>query len=151
MKVVSDDEAAVPFLTGRVDKQSRQLPKQSTKVVTLQSLRQMVVNIAKGISGVQYGARPAPLDDIELEELKDVAVRWVGAYADAFQKEIKERDTYLAGAGPVLAAVGAMGNIILRGDSENRPEIMGNLLEMLRPVNWAKGEHWLGIAGNYTT
>jgi DNA-sulfur modification-associated len=150
MKIVSDLEMAVPFLTGRVDKQSRQLPKTSPKVVTLQSLRQMVVNIAKGISGVQYGARPAPLDDIELEALKAVAISWVGAFTETFEKEIEDRETYLASAGPVLAAVGAMGHPILRSDPDKRPEIQTGLLNMLRPVNWAKGEHWLGIAGNYT-
>jgi hypothetical protein len=57
MKVVGDIE--IPALQGRVEKQARQLKKHSAKIVTLQSLRQMVVNVAKGISGVRYGARPA--------------------------------------------------------------------------------------------
>lgn len=150
MRVVGDVEAAIPFLMGRVDKQSRQLPKRSPKVLTLQSLRQMVVNIAKGISGVQYGARPAPMDDVDLGGLKEVSISWVGAFVNAFEKEITDREHYLAGAGPVLAAAGAMGQMLLTTPREQRAARQEQLLSSLRSVNWAKGEHWLGIAGNFT-
>jgi hypothetical protein len=150
MKIVGNLETNVPFLTGRIDKQSRQLPRRSAKVVTLQSLRQMVVNVGKGISGVQYGARPAPLDDIDLDVLEEVAINWVGAFVSAFEKEITDRETYLTGAGTVLAAVGAMGQVLLAVPSDERPAIEEGLLDSLQKVNWAKGEHWIGIAGNYT-
>ncbi len=75
MKVVGDIEAT-KALQGRVEKQARQLKKNSPKIVTLQSLRQMVVNVAKGISGVQYGARPAPIDEETLPVLTEVATNW---------------------------------------------------------------------------
>jgi DNA sulfur modification protein DndB len=151
IKVVSDLEVSIPLLTGRVDKQSRQLPKRNTtKIVTLQSLRQMVVNIAKGISGVQYGARPAPLDDVEIPVLREVAISWIGAFMNTFEKEIVDRETCLTGAGPVLAAVGAMGQVLLNVSGERRPAIQEQLLDSLRDINWTKGDHWLGIAGNFT-
>lgn len=150
MKVVGDLEAALPTLRGRVDKQSRQLKKHSLKIVTLQSLRQMVVNVAKGISGVQYGARPAPIEEDMLADLKAVAISWVGAYFNTFEKEIVDRETSLAGAGPVLAAVGAMGETLMRTAPEDRARVQTLMLDSLRDVNWAKGDHWLGIAGNFT-
>jgi hypothetical protein len=126
------------------------LPKRSTKVVTLQSLRQMVVNIAKGISGVQYGARPAPVDDVDLESLRQVSASWIGAYMNTFEREVVDREKCLAGAGPVLAAVGAMGQILIKTNPIDRPEVQARLLSTLEQVDWSKGEHWLGIAGNHT-
>lgn len=150
MKVVQDLEVAIAALHGTVDKQSRQLKKNSPKIVTLQSLRQMVVNVAKGISGVQYGARPAPIEDTELADLKSVAISWVGAYLNTFEKEIADRETFLASTGPVLAAVGAMGEVLLRLPEYERAGVQAQLLDSLREVNWTKGDHWLGIAGNFT-
>ena len=150
MRVVGDLEAALPTLHGRVDKQSRQLKKNSLKVVTLQSLRQMVVNVAKGISGIQYGARPAPIEEDTLADLKEVAITWVGTYFNTFEKEIADREHSLASAGPVLAAVGAMGETLMRAAPEDRPRVQALMVDSLREVNWTKGDHWLGIAGNFT-
>jgi hypothetical protein len=149
MKVVGDIEAT-HALQGRVEKQARQLKKNSPKIVTLQSLRQMVVNVAKGISGVQYGARPAPIDEDTLPVLREVAISWIGAYLNAFDREIADRETFLAGSGPVLAAVGAMGEVLLRSQPERRPAIQAQMLASLREVDWRKGDHWVGIAGNFT-
>lgn len=150
MQVVSDVEANIELLAGRVDKMSRQLTKKSPKIVTLQSLRQMVVNIAKGISGVQYGARPAPVADVDLRELTAVATDWIGAYFTTFEAEIADRDTYLAGSGPVLAAVGAMGQDLLGLDQQGRGAAQTGLLRGLQSVDWRKDQHWVGIAGNFT-
>jgi DNA sulfur modification protein DndB len=150
MQVVSDVESRVELLDGRVEKMSRQLPKKSLKIVTLQSLRQMVVNIAKGISGVQYGARPAPVADIDLSELTSVAVDWIGAFFGTFENEIAARETHLAGSGPVLAAVGAMGHNMLKMNGQERNAERARLLRSLRQVDWSKDAHWVGIAGNFT-
>lgn len=150
MRVVGDVEAAIEFLRGRVDKQARQLPRRSAKVITLQALRQMVINIARGISGVQYGAKPAPVDDIDLRELKAVAESWIGLFLNNFGHEVADRENTLAGSGPVLAAVGAMGNALLKTPASDRGALEVRLLDTLRNVNWSKGEHWVGIAGNFT-
>ena len=151
MQIVADVETNLEVLAGRVDKMSRQLPKKSTKIVTLQNLRQMVVNIAKGISGVQYGSRPAPVTDIDLRELTAVATDWIGQFFHTFEKEIADRENYLTGNGPVLAAVGAMGHRLLREDASSRRTISDSMLRGLSRVDWTKDEHWLGIAGNYTS
>jgi DNA sulfur modification protein DndB len=151
MQVVGDVESTVELLVGRVDKMSRQLPKKSAKIVTLQNLRQMVVNIAKGISGVQYGARPAPVSDVDLRELTSVATDWISTFFGAFEAEIADREHYLAGNGPVLAAVGAMGQVLMDVDLDQRRATQNRMLHDLRRVDWSKGDHWLGIAGNYTS
>lgn len=150
MGIVGDLETEIPFLTARVDKQARQLSRRSTKVITIGTLRQMVINVAKGIAGVQYGARPAPLSDIDLSELHDVARDWFTAYFNAFANEVADRDRYLAGAAPVLAAVGAIGNQIFLAPSEQRTHLRNQLLGGLQGVDWAKGERWSGIAGKFT-
>ena len=150
MRVVSEVENRVELLDGRIEKMSRQLPKKSIKIVTLQSLRQMVVNIAKGISGVQYGARPAPVTDIDLAELTSVSVDWIGAFFGTFENEIAARETHLAGSGPVLAAVGAMGHEMLKMSGHERSLERARLLRSLRQVDWSKDAHWVGIAGNFT-
>lgn len=151
MQIVGDVESHIDLLEGRVEKMLRQLPKKSTKIVTLQGLRQMVVNIAKGISGVQYGARPAPVNDVDLRELTSVATDWIGLYFQTFETEITDRETHLAGNGPVLAAVGAMGHDLLKMDEAERSRAMARMITGLQEVDWSKGEQWLGIAGNYTS
>ena len=150
MKVVGDLETRIPALFGQVEKQARQLKKNSPKIVTLQSLRQMVINVIKGISGVQYGARPAPIEDDVIDDLRDVALDWIGSYLNTFEQAIRDRETYLASSGPVLAAVGAMGQALLHAPRTDRGELRQQLLDSLREVDWRKGDHWLGIAGNYT-
>lgn len=150
MKVVGDLEASIPALRGRVEKQARQLKKNSSKIVTLQALRQMVVNVAKGISGVQYGARPAPIDEDTLQDLRDVSISWIGTFLNTFEREIADRENSLVSSGPALAAVGAMGEVLLRTPMHERAELQTRLLDSLRSVDWSKGEHWVGIAGNFT-
>jgi DNA sulfur modification protein DndB len=150
MKVVGDLETRIPALFGQVEKQARQLKKNSPKIVTLQALRQMVINVDKGISGVQYGARPAPLKEDRVDDLRDVALDWIGTYLNTFVEEIRNRETYLASSGPALAAVGAMGHVLLQAPRPEREALRQQLLDSLRSVDWHKGDHWLGIAGNYT-
>ena len=150
MQVVSDVEANIEVLAGRVDKMARQLTRKSTKIVTLSGLRQMVVNVAKGISGVQYGSRPAPIGDVDQAELTAVATNWIKDYFETFQTQIADRENHLAGSGPILAAVGAMGHELLTLDAEERAVRQRQLLRSLVHVDWTKGQHWVGIAGNHT-
>ena len=151
MKVVGDLETRIPALFGQVEKQARQLKKNSSKIATLQSLRQMVINVDKGISGVQYGARPAPIEEDKIDDLRDVALDWIGTYLNTFEEEIRNRETYLASSGPILAAVGAMGQVLLQANRADRETLKQDLVDSLRTVDWHKGDHWLGIAGNYTS
>jgi hypothetical protein len=76
--------------------------------------------VAKGISGIAYGSRPAPVTDIDLAELTAVATSWIGEYFSRFEKQIADRGGHLVGSGPVLAAVGAMGQELLTLGAEDR-------------------------------
>ena len=147
IKLIDDLEAEVLFLTTRVDRASRQLSKGSQKVVTLQTLRQMVINIAKGISGIQYGARPAPMDDVDLDDLHVVAREWLNAFFNTFGTQIRNREAYLISTGAVLSAVGAMGNRIFTADAAERHQLRNALLASLQAVDWRKNQGWDGIAG----
>jgi DNA sulfur modification protein DndB len=149
MQVV-DDVQTLDVLRGRVEQSARQLKKSSSKLVTLQNLRQLVVNVAKGISGIQYGSRPVPVEDVDLRSLSEVSSYLVARYFDQYLSEIADREQSLAGTGPVLAAIGAMGNKILRAPAHERDAELERLFHTLKPVNWRKGPQWVGVAGNYT-
>jgi DNA sulfur modification protein DndB len=149
MQVV-DDVQTLDVLRGRVEQSARQLGKKSNKLVTLQNLRQLVVNVAKGISGIQYGSRPVPAEDVDLRALSDTSSSLVARYFDRYLSEIADRERSLAGTGPVLAAVGAMGNKVLQVPAHERDAELERLFHTLKSVDWRKGPQWVGIAGNYT-
>jgi DNA sulfur modification protein DndB len=150
MQVVADVERRVGYVNGRVERMARQLAKSSPKVITMQTLRQMVVNVAKGIAGIQYGARPVPVEDIDLGEVTDVAVAWFDLFFSTFSSEIADRESHLVSSSSVLAGVGAMGNSILDAPHHERSALMERLIASLREVDWRKAEHWAGIAGRFT-
>lgn len=150
MQVVGEVERRVGFVSGRVERMARQLPKNSPKVITMQTLRQMVVNVAKGIAGVQYGARPVPTEGLDLQEVTEVAVAWLDKFFGTFHREVGDRETFLASSSAVLSAIGAMGNTVLTAPDYHRITMIERLLDSLRDVDWHKGEHWQGIAGRFT-
>ena len=144
-------ENAVPMLEGRIDRQARQLTKKSPRIVTFHTLRQIVVNVAKGIGGVQYGARPVPIDGVDKARLIAASEDWVRAVFDTFKNEIENRNDYVIGSPGVLAAIGAMGRDLYdQTDQAARDRRRNELLGSLRAVDWRKGAHWDGIAGKLT-
>lgn len=147
IRLIDDLEVEVPALTKRVDRSARQLTKGSAKLVSLQALRQMVINIARGMSGIQYGSRPAPMDGIDLEDLHVVARDWLNAFFNTFSTQIGDRENYLINTGAVLAAVGAMGHQVLKAVPAERSQVRNALIASLQAVDWRKGPRWVGIAG----
>ena len=141
-------EEAVPFFTGRVNKVRRQLRGSDIDVVTITSLRGACVTLAKGINGVQFGARPVPVDDSQIPALEAAAVDWFAAVADAIGPAMEDRLNKLASAPAVLAAIGAMGHqLVAVGDSAVRIAQAKQLASQLKSVNWERAGHWAGIAG----
>lgn len=104
MKVVSNVELRTPFLTGRVDRMARQLTKKSPKVVTMQTLHQMVVNVIKGVAGIQYGARPVPVDGVDLDDVTQVTVNWFNAVFAEFGTQVTDREHYITSSGVPVPA-----------------------------------------------
>lgn len=151
MKTVASVEEQVSFLNGRVERMARQLAKSSPKVVTMQTLRQMVVNVGKGIAGIQYGARPVPIEGVDLDDVTEVAAEWFSVFFETFRVEANDRETYLLTSSPVLSAIGAMGNLLINAPHYQRADLQKQLLENLQTVNWRKGEHWQGIAGRFSS
>src|SRR5205823_3887947 len=138
MQVVAEVERRVGFVNGRVERMARQLAKNSPKVVTMQTLRQMVVNVAKGIAGIQYGARPVPVDGVDLREVTDVSVEWFDQFFSTFAAEVADREDYLIASSAVLSAVGAMGHSVLEAPRHERADVASRLLASLREVDWHK-------------
>lgn len=110
----------------------------------------MVINVAKGIAGTQYGARPVPLADVDTDDLEAVAKDWLNAAFDEFGPLIANRESYIVSSPPVLSAIGAMGNRILLEPASSRAGLLSRQIADLSTVNWRKGEHWDGIAGKVT-
>src|SRR5439155_10976310 len=112
-----------------------------------QTLRQMTINVAKGISGIQYGSRPVPIEGVDMDDLRQVATEWLTPFFNAFSQQITDRDNYLAGAPPVLAAIGALGNKIYQAAPGDRAQVRNQLIATLQAVDWGKADRWAGIAG----
>ena len=93
-----------------------------------------LINVAKGISGIAYGSRPAPVTDIDLAELTAVATSWIGEYFSRFEKQIADREGHLVGSGPFLAALGAMGQELLTLRVEDRAARQPRALGVVGPA-----------------
>jgi DGQHR domain-containing protein len=150
-RVARDIEREVPFFRDRVNKARRQLGAHDKDVATITSLRGACITLAEGIGGVKYGTRPVPLPDDRVQRVLQVAVEWFKAVTDAIGPAIEDRESKLASAPTVLAAVGAMGHELVNIEEPTMREAKTNaLVRKLRTVDWRRGKHWEGIAGKFT-
>jgi DGQHR domain-containing protein len=150
-QVSRDVEREVPFFRNRVNKVRRQLRSNDSEVTTIAALRGACVTLAKGIGGVQYGARPVPISQEDLPAVRAAAVDWFTALGDAIGPFMLDRDNNVASSPAVLAALGALGNQALHiSDPETRRAKCRQLADDLKTVNWMRGKAWEGIAGKFT-
>lgn len=150
-QVCRDVERHVPFFSGRVNKVRRQLRSSDSDVVTITALRGACVTLAKGINGVQFGARPVPIADNEVESIRRAAIDWFKAVSDAIGPAFEDRDHKLASSPSVLAALGAMGHTLVSvTDADLRSARAEQLAKSLADVRWERGKEWEGIAGKFT-
>jgi DNA sulfur modification protein DndB len=144
-------EKRVPFFTDRVNKVRRQLRSADSDVVTIASLRGACITFAEGIGGVRYGSRPVSLSDEQQPVVLERATEWFHAVTEAIGPAMEDRDTKLASAPSVLAAIGAVGHELLHvDDSDQRAAMRAELVDRLREVDWRRAKHWEGIAGKFT-
>jgi DNA sulfur modification protein DndB len=149
--VAREVEQHVAFFKGRVHTKRRQLRGADHEVVTITALRGACITLAESISGVKYGTRPVHVPEERLEPIRRVALEWFDEVSKLIGPAIEDRERYLAGAPPVLAAIGAMGHTLVGiEDEEKRAEDRKILLAKLKSVNWEKTKHWEGIAGKFT-
>lgn len=144
-------EDTVPFFRGRINKVRRQLGKRDTDVLTITALRGACITVAEGIGGVRYGAKPVAIPQDRVPQIEKVAVEWLEAVADRIGPAIEDRERTVAGAPPVMAAIGAMGHVLVNvtTDTERHSKIT-EMAERLTLIDWTKGKHWEGIAGKFT-
>ena len=150
-QVSRDVEREVPFFRNRINKVRRQLRATDSEITTIAALRGACVTLAKGIVGVQYGARPVPINEKDLPAVRGVAVDWFSALSEALGPLMLDRENNIISSPAVLAALGAVGNEALHiTDSDARKNKCRELADELKAVNWMRGKTWEGIAGKFT-
>lgn len=149
--VCREVERRVSFFSDRVNKVRRQLRSTDGDVVTITALRGACVTVAKGINGVQFGARPVPIDPEQVKSIEAAAIDWFKAVCDAIGPAIEDRENKLASAPSVLAAIGALGHpLVSISDPQERQQRARELAKTLASVNWERGKRWEGVAGKFT-
>lgn len=147
-RVTRELERQVPFLRDRVNKVRRQLRSTDPHVLTITSLRNACVTFVKGINGVQYGSRPVPFNESDLPKIEKAAVEWFTAVTDAIGPALEDRESKLAAAPAVFAAIGAMGSSLHQvSDDDTRRAAAQALALELKEVDWTRSAKWAGIAG----
>lgn len=150
-RVCREVERRVPFFTDRVSKVRRQLRGSDSDIVTITALRGACVTMAKGINGVQYGARPVPINNADIAGLEAAAIDWFTALSEAIGPALEDRVNKLASSPSVLAALGAIGQqVVPITDPPTRQAKCRQLAEPLKSVTWERGQAWDGIAGKFT-
>jgi DGQHR domain-containing protein len=150
-RVCREVERRVPFLMGRVNKVRRQLRGTDTEITTIAALRGACVTFAKGINGVQYGARPVPMDDTDLGTIEARAIEWFDALTAALGPVLEDRENNVTASPAVLAALGAVGHpLSITEDAAERMAKARELASDLKVVVWSRGKAWEGIAGKFT-
>jgi DNA sulfur modification protein DndB len=147
-RVAREAERQVPFFRDRVNKARRQLGAHDKDVVTITS--RACITLAEGIGGVKYGTRPVPLPADRVQRVLQVTVEWFKAVTDAIGPAMEDRESKLASAPTVLAAIGAMGHELVNIDEPTvREAKTAALVRKLRTVDWRRSKHWEGIAGKF--
>jgi DNA sulfur modification protein DndB len=150
-RVCREVERRVPFLTGRVNKVRRQLRGTDTEITTIAALRGACVTFAKGINGVQYGARPVPMEDADLNAIEARAIEWFEALTAALGPVFEDRENNVTASPAALAALGAVGYpLSYMGNASERLAKCRELADGLKSVVWTRGKVWEGIAGKFT-
>jgi DNA-sulfur modification-associated len=150
-KITREVERKIPFFKDRVNKVRRQLRSGDPEVLTLPTLRGACVTLAKGINGVQYGTRPVPIDQGKLDAIESAAIDWFSALSAHFGPILENRELYLMSSPSVMAALGAIGHVLVDCEDPNeRRSQVQELLTPLKTVNWSRNKTWENIAGKYT-
>jgi DNA sulfur modification protein DndB len=140
----------LPFLTGRLNKKSRQLKKKGgEQIITLTALHTAVRTLLLGKPGI--GRKDAlSMDSTEERRNSELACLWFGSVFDAIGAAMEDREC-LASGPAVLPAIGAVGHQLLSLDPAQLKLEAARLALELKSVDWRRGQHWAGIAGRWDT
>ncbi|SFC76210.1 DNA-sulfur modification-associated [Bosea sp. CRIB-10] len=151
-------ERQVSQLTGKVNRQKRQLSAHDQEVVTISALRASVVCFMEGINGIQNQTKPVAIDDGLVEPMRTASVIWFKAAVDALNGAIlpEERAQTFASSPSVWCAIGALGHDAYTGlagdkfENDVQPADLETAFARvaaakLATVDWTRGEHWLTV------
>ena len=129
----------------------RQVNVRSPAVITAMQARTMVAAIGIGLTAITYGAKRIPTKDskgrdlVDWPRLEKAAKEWLRDVFSRFNPAaVKDRERVLRSV-PVLVSIGAIGRGVYL-QTENGLESAKTFLSD-DSINWARGEHWAGIAG----
>jgi hypothetical protein len=147
--IITGLEQNIAELHNKVERQSRQVAKSSDKLVTVFALRQFVVDMAKGVAGVQLGARPLAPGEVEYEALEQAANAWLKALFARYGEQFTKREEYVLSSPAFLAVLGALGQPVYEAAYRGAElqTIIDRQLSRLAGVRWNRGAQWEGVGG----
>lgn len=128
-----------------LETRQRQVSARSEAVLTGLQARTMIAAVAKGVSAVQYGAKPIPDDGVNMDTLESTAESWMARIFEAFGSDTFRDKEYIIRATPVNASLAALGRAFYDGDSEKQRQALEILAD--DSIDWSIGKHWANIAG----
>ncbi|MBR0642096.1 DNA sulfur modification protein DndB [Plastoroseomonas hellenica] len=148
-------ERGIPALSGKVNRQKRQLSSSDSDVVTISALRGSVVCFLEGIGGVQNQTKNVLVEEDRLGEVNEAAMAWYRSAIEALDGSLEpsQRGATFASAPAVWCAIGALGHDVLvelRGEDFSKAVAPAALEHAFRAaadkylaqVDWSRGDHW---------
>jgi hypothetical protein len=128
-----------------LETRQRQVSARSNAVLTGLQARTMVAAVAKGVAAVQYGSKPIPDEEIDLDVLETTAASWLARVFETFEPDTFRDKSYILRATPVSSSLGALGKGFFDGDNEKERMALEVLAD--EEIDWTVGEHWATVAG----
>jgi hypothetical protein len=151
-------ERELPMLSGKVNRQKRQLAVHDKDVITISALRASVVCFLEGINGIQNQTKPVEIDEAHVDDLQSAAVTWFQAATAAIDGALlpEQRANTFASSPAVWCAIGALGHdtfIELAGEDFGKSVTLAAIEHAfkalaeskLAKVDWTRGPHWLSV------
>lgn len=151
-------ERELPMLSGKVNRQKRQLAVHDKDVITISALRASVVCFLEGINGIQNQTKPVEIDETHVNDVRIAAVTWFKAATAAVDGALlpEQRANTFASSPAVWCAIGALGHdtfIELAGEDFEKsvtPAAIEHAFKALAEaklakVDWRRGPHWLSV------
>jgi DNA sulfur modification protein DndB len=151
-------EKDIPIMTGRVNRQKRQLGSKDADLITISALRASVVCFVQGIGGVQFQTKNVEIPLEVQDHYRAAGALWYDAAVNAMGDSLlpETRGQTFAAAPAVWTAIGALGHDVLlelygedqQGvvDVETARQAFQDAADtFLRPVDWRRGDHWQSV------
>ena len=105
-------EKNVSALTGKVNRQKRQLSGSDNDLITISALRASVVCFVQGVGGIQNQTTAVEIQDEDLDFLHAAAITWYRAVTDVMDTVLQPggRASNFAATPSVWCAIGAIGH-----------------------------------------